>query len=115
MLYNIRSISEIYCSLYTGTICTFFNNWHTTVSYILVRSSPATIFDYDKFFGDKIEEKKADHSYRIFKKVSRMASKFPRAKEMTGGSKEITVFCSNDYLGMSWHPRVQSAVMYVYR
>ena len=40
-----------------------------------------------------------------------MASKFPRAKEMTGEAKEITVFCSNDYLGMSWHPRVQSAVL----
>lgn len=28
-----------------------------------------------------------------------MASQFPKAKEYSWGEKEITVWCSNDYLG----------------
>jgi 5-aminolevulinate synthase len=70
------------------------------------------VFDYDKFFQDKINAKKADSSYRVFKKVSRVATQFPTAIEHSGDEpKDITVWCSNDYLGMSWHPKVQQAVM----
>ena len=29
--------------------------------------------------------------------------------------KEIQVWCSNDYMGMSWHPQVRKAVKYVFR
>jgi 5-aminolevulinate synthase len=68
-------------------------------------------FDYEAFFADAIEDKKKDKSYRIFKKVARMGSNFPRAQEWTDNPKEITVWCSNDYLGMSWHPEVQKAVI----
>ncbi len=45
------------------------------------------------------------------RQVSRLGKEFPLAEEHTGGKKKITVFCSNDYLGMSWHPEVQAAVM----
>ena len=73
---------------------------------------PSTsIFNYERFFQTEIEKKKADHTYRVFKKVSRRASDFPVAEEHTHGTKEITVWCSNDYLGMSWHPQVQQAVV----
>lgn len=71
----------------------------------------AKVFDYEAFFEDKLEQKKRDNSYRIFKKVSRKATEFPRALEHSSGEKDITVWCSNDYLGMSWHPKVQEAVM----
>lgn len=67
-------------------------------------------FNYEQFFEDQIAHKKADNTYREFRKVSRQATKFPLAREVRK-DKEITVWCSNDYLGMSWHPRVQEAVV----
>lgn len=76
-------------------------------------SSPPSVdtqFQYDDFFHGQIMKKKSDHSYRIFKKVNRIASSFPQAKEYTWGEKPITVWCSNDYLGMSCHPQVKQAV-----
>lgn len=57
-------------------------------------------------------KKKQEHSYRIFKKVNRLAGvgEFPKAMEYSAGEKPITVWCSNDYLGMSSHPEVKQAV-----
>jgi len=67
-------------------------------------------FNYESFFSKMIKKKKDDHSYRIFKKVNRNAQTFPAAKEHTRDQKDITVWCSNDYLGMSAHPAVKLAV-----
>ncbi|GFT83287.1 5-aminolevulinate synthase, erythroid-specific, mitochondrial [Nephila pilipes] len=68
-------------------------------------------FKYESFFKEEIAKKKLDHSYRIFKKVNRMASDFPRAHEYTNGEKKVTIWCSNDYLGISSHPQVLQAVI----
>lgn len=70
---------------------------------------PAKQFPYEQFFRDQINLKKKDHSYRIFKKVNRLASEFPTALEYSWNEKPITVWCSNDYLGMSCHPQVKAA------
>lgn len=67
-------------------------------------------FPYEEFFHEQIMKKKKDHSYRIFKKVNRLAENFPGALEYSCGKKPITVWCSNDYLGMSRHPLVIDAV-----
>lgn len=69
-------------------------------------------FPYEEFFHEQIMRKKKDHSYRVFKKVNRLAGdgQFPRALEYSFGEKPITVWCSNDYLGMSSHPKVKAAV-----
>lgn len=67
-------------------------------------------FPYETFFHEQILRKKNDHSYRIFKKVNRSATNFPSATEFSWGKKPITVWCSNDYLGMSCHPAVKEAV-----
>ncbi|KAK6176719.1 hypothetical protein SNE40_014963 [Patella caerulea] len=40
----------------------------------------------------------------------RDATQFPYAKDYSGVKKDISVWCSNDYLGMSWHPKVKYAV-----
>ena len=66
---------------------------------------------YEEYFREQIAKKKRDHSYRVFKKVNRLADNFPCAEEYTAEGKEIIVWCSNDYLGMSRHPKVREAVM----
>lgn len=70
-------------------------------------------FDYEKFFGSKIEAKKKDGSYRTFKRVIRHANTFPSVQELdltSGRTRDITVWCSNDYLGLGRHKYVQSRV-----
>ena len=72
--------------------------------------STGSFYDYDEFFHEQIMKKKLDHSYRVFKKVNRSAENFPTAREYSWGEKSINVWCSNDYLGMSAHPKVKAAV-----
>eukprot|EP00069_Balaena_mysticetus_P006459 bmy_18316T0 len=70
------------------------------------------VFGYDQFFRNKIMEKKQDHTYRVFKTVNRWADAYPFAEhffEASVASKDVSVWCSNDYLGMSRHPRVLQA------
>uniref|UniRef100_T1PD90 5-aminolevulinate synthase n=1 Tax=Musca domestica TaxID=7370 RepID=T1PD90_MUSDO len=70
-------------------------------------------FAYENFFQEQIMKKKQDHSYRVFKKVNRLAGSglFPHALEYsTREERPITVWCSNDYLGMSAHAKVKKAV-----
>ncbi|XP_074060042.1 5-aminolevulinate synthase, erythroid-specific, mitochondrial isoform X2 [Macrotis lagotis] len=70
-------------------------------------------FGYDAFFNSKIEEKKRDHTYRVFKTVNRRADAYPLAQDFSEGeglaTKEVSIWCSNDYLGMSRHPSVLQA------
>lgn len=88
----------------------------TRVSHLLQENMPKTIsnFHYDKFFEKKIEDKKADHTYRVFKTVNRRATDFPMADDYTetpSSKRDVSVWCSNDYLGMSRHPRVVQSIM----
>jgi len=76
----------------------------------IIEERSSTKFGYESFFQGEINKKKNDHSYRVFKKVNRTAATFPHAREYSWGQKDITVWCSNDYLGMSAHPAVKLAV-----
>jgi len=76
----------------------------------IIEETSSSKFQYESFFQEEIKKKKEDHSYRIFKKVNRNAATFPHASEFSWGEKGITVWCSNDYLGMSAHPMVKLAV-----
>ncbi|CAF2151545.1 unnamed protein product [Rotaria magnacalcarata] len=74
------------------------------------------LFEYDQFFDQKIEAKKSDNSYRIFKRVQRKSGFFPLAEERKNldddqDSRTITVWCSNDYLGLGQHPKLKKAVI----
>ncbi len=76
----------------------------------------ANSFKYNTFFDEKIEAKKRDNSYRVFKRVLRQSGCFPQAKEQKhldndSESRTITVWCSNDYLGLGQHPKLKKAVM----
>ncbi|XP_041656430.1 5-aminolevulinate synthase, nonspecific, mitochondrial-like [Cheilinus undulatus] len=85
------------------------------VSHLLKDNLPkAVTFKYDKFFEKKIESKKTDHTYRVFKTVNRRALSFPMADDYSESlhvKRDVSVWCSNDYLGMSRHPKVTQAIM----
>jgi 5-aminolevulinate synthase len=65
-------------------------------------------FDYDEFMGRELDRKKRDGSYRYFNEINRLARSFPAGE--TGDGRPVTVWCSNDYLGMSSHAVVKSAM-----
>ena len=55
---------------------------------------------YDAFFDDAIRSVRLEHRYRSFTELSYRVGNLPYAYSPTYG-KEIVVWCSNDYLGMS--------------
>ncbi len=58
--------------------------------------------DYKKIFRESLEELKKDGNYRIFADLEKIAGNFPQALNYKDNSvSEVTVWCSNDYLGMS--------------
>jgi len=73
------------------------------------KSADSNSFNYEKFCQGEIEKKKQEGTYRVFPKIDRKAMQFPYAEDKMKES-DITVWCSNDYLGMSRHPKVMGAV-----
>jgi 5-aminolevulinate synthase len=67
--------------------------------------------NYDQVFAEAIAKLKAEGNYRIFADLERRAGAYPRAKfRGPQGAAEVTVWCSNDYLGMGQHPVVLEAM-----
>ncbi|MCU0908064.1 MAG: 5-aminolevulinate synthase [Rhodobacteraceae bacterium] len=67
--------------------------------------------DFDAHFRSELDQLKAEGNYRIFAELERRCGAFPRAANHTGeGLDEVTVWCSNDYLGMGQHPAVTGAM-----
>jgi 5-aminolevulinate synthase len=65
--------------------------------------------DYDEIFGARLAAVKSEGRYRTFANLARHAGSFPYADcldENTGSKAVVTVWCSNDYLGMAEHPAV---------
>ena len=66
-----------------------------------------TIFEYNEFFDHKLEVLKKEGKYRYFADLERLAGNFPKAiYRKDGVEREITIWCSNDYLGMGQHPEI---------
>ena len=66
---------------------------------------------YETAFRDSLDILHREGRYRVFADLKRLRGSFPEAHHFTGGkSRPITVWCSNDYLGMGQHPAVLTAM-----
>jgi len=63
--------------------------------------------DFDDFFSGQLDQLRQEGNYRVFTEVERKCGQFPQVRHFNDdGVQDVTVWCSNDYLGMGHHPGV---------
>jgi 5-aminolevulinate synthase len=68
--------------------------------------------DFDSLFKSQLDALRADGNYRVFADLERQRGAFPKAaRHKDGAIENVTVWCSNDYLGMGQHPAVVQAMV----
>ena len=66
---------------------------------------------YKSAFRSAVEQVRSEGRYRVFADLKRRRGEFPRASWMgPDGEREVTVWCSNDYLGQGQNPVVLDAM-----
>ncbi|GAA0583147.1 5-aminolevulinate synthase [Caenispirillum bisanense] len=67
--------------------------------------------DYEAYFAGRLDALKREGNYRVFADLERRVGAFPvAANHRDGDVRDITIWCSNDYLGMGMHPEVRGAM-----
>lgn len=69
--------------------------------------------NYENYFRDTIKKVKGEGRYRVFIDILRNVQNFPKATKFNSKSladDQVTVWCSNDYLGMGQNKKVISAM-----
>jgi len=76
------------------------------------RSRSSTMEFYENFFQNRLGDLHKEGRYRVFADLERQVGHFPKAvyRDADGQAREITIWCSNDYLGMGQHPDVIAAM-----
>lgn len=68
--------------------------------------------DFDALFQGQLDALKAEGNYRVFADLERRCGSFPRAANHKDGQvRDVTVWCSNDYLGMGQNETVVKAMV----
>ncbi|MEP2532576.1 5-aminolevulinate synthase [Shimia sp.] len=65
--------------------------------------------DYQGFFHQALTDLRDEGNYRVFAELERKCGQFPTARR-EGDAPDVTVWCSNDYLGMGQHTKVLAAM-----
>src|SRR5437764_10511234 len=65
--------------------------------------------NFDQLFEPRLELIRSENRYRVFADLERCAGHFPQAFDHRL-QDQVTVWCSNDYLGMGQHPAVLAAM-----
>jgi 5-aminolevulinate synthase len=66
--------------------------------------------DYQGFFATALEQLQDEGNYRVFADLERHRGSFPKATNHGDHAHDVTIWCSNDYLGMGQHPDVIAAM-----
>ena len=67
--------------------------------------------NYDVMFETQLDLLREAGNYRYFADLERRAGSFPKARHHgPAGAREVTVWCSNDYLGQGQNPQVIDAM-----
>src|ERR687889_1961578 len=73
---------------------------------------PGEMMDYQNVFTSALERLQAERRYRVFADIERLAGRYPQAIwHSPAGPRPITVWCSNDYLGMGQNRDVTRAMV----
>jgi 5-aminolevulinate synthase len=67
--------------------------------------------DFASHFQSQLDALKAEGNYRTFADLERRCGAFPKANRHGDDVQEVTVWCSNDYLGMGQHPEVVASMI----
>ncbi len=67
--------------------------------------------DYERYFAEAVSGLKTEGRYRVFADLERRAGAFPQTKRhVSDRVEQVTMWCSNDYLGMGQSPIVLAAM-----
>lgn len=70
-------------------------------------------FKIEKLLQQQLDQLKSEGRYRYFANIQRLSGRFPQALYRPADQEkpyEVTIWCSNDYLGMGQHPKVLEAM-----